>query len=117
MRIFVRLASPTAQPAHRGVNDCGAKRGYFGGFRHDDTPLPATEVAQKAVQKIEFACEKMLETALRARFLRWHSFKGKRLCRPLRNHSATWPHGGELLYGLPRIGNQAGAGQARLRRR
>jgi hypothetical protein len=33
-------------------------------------------VAQKAAQKIEFACEKMLETALRARFLRWHSFRG-----------------------------------------
>src|SRR5713226_9049533 len=29
-----------------------------------------------------------------------------RFCRPLRNHSATWPHGGELIYALPGIGNQ-----------
>ena len=39
-----------------------------------------------------------------------------RFCRPLRNHSATWPHGGELIYALPDIGNR-GSGQARLRRR
>jgi hypothetical protein len=39
----------------------------------------------------------------------------KRFCRPLRNHSATWPHGGELIYALPRIGNQ-GPDQAHLRR-
>src|SRR5216684_8419941 len=29
-----------------------------------------------------------------------------RFCRPLRNHSATWPHGGELIYALSGIGNQ-----------
>ena len=30
-----------------------------------------------------------------------------RFCRPLRNHSATWPHRGALIYALSRIGNQA----------
>jgi hypothetical protein len=44
---------------------------------------PGLGAAQKAAQKIEFVCGKMLETAMRAAFLRWHSFKGKRLCRPL----------------------------------
>jgi hypothetical protein len=38
-----------------------------------------------------------------------------RFCRPLRNHSATWPHCGELIYAAAPIGNQAG--QPRLRRR
>jgi Diguanylate cyclase, GGDEF domain len=45
-----------------------------------------------------------------------------RFCRPLRNHSATWPLGGELLYGPSGIGNRGPppgkpATQARLRRR
>jgi len=29
-----------------------------------------------------------------------------RFCRPLRNHSATWPHKAELIYALLYMGNQ-----------
>jgi hypothetical protein len=28
------------------------------------------------------------------------------LCRPLRNHSATWPHGGGSIYSITRLGNR-----------
>jgi hypothetical protein len=29
-----------------------------------------------------------------------------RFCRPLRNHSATWPHGGGSIYSITRLGNR-----------
>jgi hypothetical protein len=39
-------------------------------------------------------------------FRRYHTGRAIRFCRPLRNHSATWPHEAGSIYSIKYLGNR-----------
>jgi hypothetical protein len=49
---------------------------------------------------------KTKETLILQVFLWWQYSDGQGFCRPLRNHSATWPHGAGSIYSIKYLGNR-----------